>query len=93
MRIVITGASGFIGTNAIEAFTRWGHEVLNFDVQPPLNPEQQRFWRQVDIMDADGLRQALAEAQPDAVIHLAARTDCDENTTVEESYRLNTDGT
>jgi nucleoside-diphosphate-sugar epimerase len=92
MRIVIIGASGFIGTNAIEAFTRWGHEVLNFDFQPPLNPEQRPFWRRVDIMDAEGLRQTLGEAQPDAVIHLAARTDCDENTTVEASYRQNTDG-
>ena len=93
MRIVITGASGFIGTNAIEAFTRWGHEVLNFDAQPPLNPDQKEFWRRVDIMDADGLLIALGEAQPDAVIHLAARTDCDENTTVENGYRVNTVGT
>ena len=93
MRIVITGASGFIGTNAIEAFTGWGHEVLNFDVQPPLNAAQQRFWRKVDIMDAEGLRKELEESQPDAVIHLAARTDCDENTTVAKSYRINTDGT
>ena len=93
MRIVITGASGFIGTNAIEAFTDWGHEVLNFDLQPPLNPAQQSRWKRVDIMDAEGLKKALQEPRPEAVIHLAARTDCDEATTVGEGYRVNTDGT
>ena len=35
----------------------------------------------------------MAAFSPDAVFHLAARADCDENTTVEKGYRANTDGT
>jgi nucleoside-diphosphate-sugar epimerase len=93
MKILLTGASGFIGTNAVEMFTAGGDTVLNLDLHPPLNPAQQVFWRQTDILDAPALAAAFAEFAPAAVIHMAARADCDENTTVEEGYRVNTDGT
>ena len=93
MKILITGASGFIGTNAVEVFASRGDTVCNLDPQPPLNPAHREFWKKADILDPAALNAALAEFSPEAVIHLAARADCDENTTVEEGYRLNTDGT
>ena len=93
MKILLTGASGFIGTNAVELFTKGGDTVLNVDLVPPLNPAQRPFWKQADIMDPVALTAAFAEFAPDAVIHLAARTDCVEDTTVEEGYPINTDGT
>jgi GlcNAc-P-P-Und epimerase len=93
MRIVFTGASGFIGTNAVDAFAGWGHEVFNLDLAPPLKSSQRPVWHQVDILDAGALAAALHQIQPDTVIHLAGRTDCDESTTVEAGYRANTEGT
>jgi nucleoside-diphosphate-sugar epimerase len=93
MKILITGASGFIGTNAVELFTAGGDTICNLDLQPPLNPAHRPFWKQADILDPAALTAAFAEFTPEAVIHLAARTDCDEDTTVEEGYRMNTDGT
>ncbi len=41
----------------------------------------------------DGLKSLLREFKPEAVLHLAARAECDENTTVETGYRANTVGT
>ncbi|MEP6698428.1 MAG: NAD(P)-dependent oxidoreductase [Verrucomicrobiota bacterium] len=93
MRILITGGSGFIGTNAIEKFSRDGHAILNYSLHPPLDSEQTSFWRAGDILAGETLAAAFHEFQPDHVLHLAARTDCDENTTVEKGYRVNTVGT
>lgn len=93
MKILITGASGFIGTNAMEYFSGRGDTVCNLDSQPPLNPAHHPMWRKVDILDSASITGAFADFSPDAVIHLAARAECDENTTVEKGYRANTDGT
>ena len=93
MKILITGGSGFIGTNAIEIFSRQNHVLLNYSAHPPLDPAQSEFWREGDILAKEQLISAFAEFQPEWVVHLAARADCDENTTVEKGYRVNTEGT
>jgi nucleoside-diphosphate-sugar epimerase len=76
MRILITGGSGFIGTNAVGHFAG-RHEVLNFDIAAPMNPEHAMHWRQVDLLDAASLKAAVAGFDPHFVLHLAARTDLD----------------
>ncbi|MGH9905879.1 MAG: NAD-dependent epimerase/dehydratase family protein [Pyrinomonadaceae bacterium] len=93
MRILITGASGFIGTHAVEAFSREGNTILNYSLHPPLKAEQTQHWRAGDILDAAATAAVFREFQPDKVLHLAARAECDENTTVEAGYRTNTVGT
>ncbi|MDR1144759.1 MAG: NAD(P)-dependent oxidoreductase [Verrucomicrobiales bacterium] len=93
MKVFITGASGFIGTNLVAEFARQGVEVVNYDVRVPYCDEQRKYWLEGDILDAVKLEQAVSDARPDAVVHLAARTDVDENTSVEEGYPANTNGT
>lgn len=93
MRLLITGASGFIGTNAIAYFSGAGVDLRNLDLHPPLNPAHHGFWRKTDIMDREALREAVCAYAPTHLIHMAARTDCDENTTVEKDYAVNTIGT
>ncbi|MEY2487004.1 MAG: GlcNAc-P-P-Und epimerase [Verrucomicrobiota bacterium] len=93
MRLFITGASGFIGTNAVDIFSQPGNTILNYSLHPPLKAEHKEFWVAGDILDADATKAALQKFQPDRVLHLAARAECDENTTVEEGYRVNIDGT
>jgi nucleoside-diphosphate-sugar epimerase len=74
-RILITGGSGFIGTNLVDSLASGAFEVLNFDVRAPLNNKHERFYRAGDILDADRLKEVLREFHPDCVVHLAARTD------------------
>jgi len=93
VRLLLTGASGFIGTNAVEDFSRDGADLLNLDVCAPLCGGQKRFWRRVDVLDAPEVGGAFAEFRPTHVLHMAARTDCDENTTVDRGYQVNTAGT
>jgi len=39
-RILITGGSGFIGTNLVEHFLGEGAAVLSLDARPPRNSER-----------------------------------------------------
>jgi nucleoside-diphosphate-sugar epimerase len=93
MRVFVTGGSGFIGTNLVAALRARGDAVLDYSLTEPLNPAHRDVWRRGDILQAADLAAAVAGFRPDALIHLAARTDCVETTTVEEGYRANTDGT
>jgi nucleoside-diphosphate-sugar epimerase len=77
MKILITGASGFIGTNLVADCLEKGISFINVDWNPPLNPEHTPFWKECDIMDKAALQEIFSSYQPTSVIHLAARTDTD----------------
>ncbi len=90
MRVLVTGGSGFIGTNLVEQRLQAGDEVLNFDIAAPRNAAHQTVWRQVDILDLAALTQALTSFAPEVVLHMAARTDLRGSTLAD--YAANTDG-
>ncbi len=90
-RVVITGGSGFIGTNTVEAFARDGWTVLNIDIAPPKDPDHGPYWRRVDILDRPALLNEFERFEPELVIHLAARTDLDERTDL-AGYAANIEG-
>jgi GlcNAc-P-P-Und epimerase len=92
MRILVTGGSGFIGTNLMAHYIRQSIPVLNVDWNPPLDPVQAPYWREGDIMDAASIEAAFVEFQPTHVVHLAARTDTDDQSHV-DAYIQNHEGT
>jgi dTDP-4-dehydrorhamnose reductase len=60
MRLWVTGASGFVGSNLVHVFAeRHGAEVV-----APRHAE-------VDVADATAVRAAVAAARPDAIVHAA----------------------
>lgn len=91
-RVFLTGASGFIGTNLVDAL-EGNAEIRNYDLAVPARERHRAYWVGGDILDSDALSRCVAELRPHVVIHLAARTDCDEDTTVEAGYPANTIGT
>jgi GlcNAc-P-P-Und epimerase len=93
MKVLVTGGSGFIGTSVIEALSREGNTILNYSLHAPLNSEQIQYWRSGDILDPAATTAIFREFQPERVLHLAARAETDENTTVESGYRVNIEGT
>ncbi len=73
---LITGGSGFIGTNLIDLLIKKGHsKIVNYDKNPPINSKHKSFWVKGDIMDEKQMEKVFKAHEPDVVIHLAARTD------------------
>lgn len=89
-KVLITGASGFIGTNLLEDLITKGYEVCNIDINTPKIEERKAVWKQVDIRDYDDFEKAILEFNPDYLVHLAARTDLDGKTL--EDYSANVVG-
>ena len=89
--ILITGASGFIGTNLIELFEEKGYKFINYDKADVTKKNQHKYWHEGNIMDKEALAAAFNKYKPSIVIHLAARTDTASNKLVD--YIENTEGT
>ena len=74
MRVLLTGAAGFIGSRAGAALRAAGHDVVGVDVLLPAahgrHPVLPDRCRQVDVRDADALAPLLAGV--DLVCHQAA---------------------
>ncbi len=81
MRALITGGRGFVGRWLAEHLTAEGDEVVAIDIE-------------TDVADQDALDPVVAEAAPDAVYHLAARTHVGESwQSPAEVLRVNVLGT
>ncbi|HEX3932294.1 MAG TPA: NAD(P)-dependent oxidoreductase [Nocardioides sp.] len=72
-RVAVTGGSGFIGSYLVGELVGEGHDVLNLDLRRP--QAHAEVWREVDITEAAAVTPELERFRPEAVVHLAARTD------------------
>jgi GlcNAc-P-P-Und epimerase len=90
-RILVTGGSGFIGTNLVEFYRQADStEVVNYDAREPRCASHAVHWRPGDVLEAENLRSVMAQFQPTHLVHLAARTDLAGRSMAD--YRANTDG-
>ena len=60
-RVLVTGGSGFIGTHLVSAVLDDGADLLNLDVKRPVLPDQRKHWRDLDLLDAKAVEQAVVE--------------------------------
>ena len=72
VNIIITGGSGFIGTNVIEWLIKNGYNFINIDINPPKIHHHQKYWKQIDIRDEDSLKKIIADYSPSHILNLAA---------------------
>jgi UDP-glucose 4-epimerase len=81
LRVLVTGAAGFIGSHMVDRLLSAGHSVVGFD---NMSTGQRRFlesarthaqfsFQQVDLLDRQNLSQAMVGAE--LVVHLAANAD------------------
>ena len=91
MRILVTGGSGFIGTNYIDLLCKNGHsEFSNVSHQAPRNREHNKFWEECDLLDAPRLEKIIENFHPTHVVHLAAK--CGLTETRLSAYAANMEG-
>lgn len=73
LKILVTGAGGFVGTHLTALLLRHGHHVSAMGLGDcEFLRERQVPCYEKDILDAAGVKACMAEVRPDAVIHLAA---------------------
>jgi GlcNAc-P-P-Und epimerase len=74
-RVFVTGGSGFIGTNVVNAYLAAGVDVQNFDLAPPRDVSASNVWIKGDLRDYAQVSHAVQSFDPTHIIHLGARTD------------------
>lgn len=88
-RILITGGSGFIGTNLVAHCSAAGYEVLNVDMRPPRLAAAPGSFIEADVLDRARMIALMRDFNPHYLVHLGARTDLDGTT--DGDYRANID--
>lgn len=77
MRILITGACGFVGRHLVSELSAAGHIVLAADLhaEPPAPPLTDGVeYRACNLLDGSAAGALLEHCRPDAVCHLAAQS-------------------
>jgi GDP-4-dehydro-6-deoxy-D-mannose reductase len=71
MRVLVTGAAGFVGGYMLTELAGNGHDpvALYHQERPVGHPAVP--WRQCDLLSRDSIDAALADTKPEACIHLA----------------------
>ncbi|MEM3596546.1 MAG: NAD(P)-dependent oxidoreductase [Candidatus Bathyarchaeia archaeon] len=71
--ILITGSSGFIGTNMTQYFISKGETVIGLDLASPMVnfPKKSFTFHKCDLTDRDAVLNAFKKFSPKFVIHLA----------------------
>jgi nucleoside-diphosphate-sugar epimerase len=74
MRVFVVGASGAIGTRLVPQLIDAGHQVVGTCHNPKNIDRLHAMGAEpvvLDLLDAEAVRQAVADAKPDAVVHQA----------------------
>ena len=91
MRMLITGASGLLGTKLCKIALSSNHEVYSaYNTHKPLYGKP----IQLDISNKDAVEKAFRKIRPEAVVHAAALTNVDKCELEKElAWKINVEGT
>ena len=91
-RILVTGASGFIGRSVVKELLKQEHTVLAIDRTPYPFADDRVVFSNANLLDKEGLKKDIAAFKPTNVIHLAAIASPTYGN-VAELYDINVHGT
>ena len=70
-KVLLTGASGFIGRHAIAPLLARGYEVHAISSRAPMGDSDGVVWHQADLLEPGGAQTVLAQVRPTHLLHLA----------------------
>ncbi|RJO68370.1 NAD-dependent epimerase/dehydratase family protein [Nocardia panacis] len=88
MKVAVTGAAGYLGTNLLPRLVARGHEVVAIDRLAPTGSDPSLTWVSGDVLDPASMRTALDGAE--IVYHLVAVITLAEKNDL--AWRVNTEG-
>jgi len=71
MRILVTGARGFIGRHCVEALQNNGAEVHGTTSRTKHDQPSKVHWHRCDLLDANETSRLIAQLRPTHLVHLA----------------------
>jgi len=79
MKVLVTGADGFVGSHLCESFLKENHEIValsrNFTKLSNMKNDFKKLdLKQVDVTDFPSLSKIIIDHKPDVIIHLAGET-------------------
>jgi len=79
MKILVTGADGFIGSHLCDALLKENHEIIavsrNFKKLSNSNSKYRNIQlNQIDVTDFSNLSKIITQSKPEIIIHLAGET-------------------
>ena len=104
MATLVTGGTGFVGSNIVKVLAEKGHDVVSVDIAPP-DKMVLRYtsavsdsiaWVEGDILDQDTLSKAVEGRHINKIIHAAVYTGTRADVEIDDSHRIvdiNTRGT
>jgi nucleoside-diphosphate-sugar epimerase len=74
-RVLLTGATGFIGRNAIAPLIAQGYEVHAVSSKKQIDATQGAHWHCVDLLESKDLTSLMANVRPSHLLHFAWYTE------------------
>jgi len=69
-KIIVTGATGFIGRQTIPILKEYGYEIHALSRKMPNNPGNEPNWHSIDIFDYSRVRKFCSSVKADILLHL-----------------------